>query len=235
MLCDGFRQLRSEGTVGDASDSYIELWVSGRTVRLSEIELLPEERVLEWRRLTALAQQQLGTVTTGVGFIGSLGWVAAGTLVVGALEGLLTSAAQKEGLRSLSQAQSIFEELRWSGQSLRIDQIDRLDLPYPTAWRGSTEVGVVIDLRTLSRAEAAALAADRRLSGQDAVDFKITSYVARNFIAASDEFIAGHCADCGRIKIRWSAVDSYRVVVAGADLAVTPPPPTPSKADHYLG
>lgn len=221
--------------MSDIDDTYIDFLVSGRSYRLTALELLPEDRVHEWRRLTVLAQQQFGPISSGVGFTGSPSWVAAGSLVVGAFESLLTSASQREGLKTLRQAHALFEEFRWTGRLVGIGQIERLDLPNPSEWRGILEDEIMTDLRSLTRTESAALFARTGLSDKDAIDFKIPSKVARTFVSASDDFIAGRCSDGRTIKLRWASVDAYSVVVAGEDLVVSPTPSIPVDTFEYLG
>lgn len=221
--------------MAESCDSYLEVTISGRAYRLAAIELHPEDRVQEWRRLSALAQQQLGPVSLGVGAFGSIGWVAAGSLVLGAIDGLLTSASQKEGLRNLKSAQSIFEEFRWTGRLVEVERIDRLDMPHPGAWRGTAEDEVTTDLRSFTRAEQAAVFAEHGLSPREALELRVKSKVAKTFVSASDEFVTGYCLDGARIKVRWAAIETYKAVFAGKDVVVAPTPPSPGGSQEFRG
>lgn len=217
-------------------ESYLEVHIAGQIYRLKSVEMLPEESVLEWAQLITKAQQQLGPVSTGIGVIGSAGWVAAGALLIGTFESLLTSAAQKEALRMLRQADKLAEEFRWSGRLIQVTDIKGLDRANPLAWRGTFYDERETDLRHLTRSELAAFAAERGLSPEQVGQERVLVKTPKAMRLASDEFICGMLAGADRrLRVRWSSVQAYRVVVEGQDLVVPAPPPPPPDTYEYMG
>jgi hypothetical protein len=198
--------------MGTSPDGFLELWVSGRNYRLMSIELHPEQRVLEWRKLVSQGAHQLGPVSTGIGLIGAAGWVIAGALTLGAIESALTSASQKEGLRLLNQASVLYEQFRKTGRLIPIGLISGLEQPTPGSWRGMVEDIELTDLRTLTSAQLAAIHAKRPFSFENNVEDQLKTRVAKNYLSVSEEFVTGIDQEHGNVTVRWSSVDVFKIV-----------------------
>jgi len=80
--------------------SIIELETPFRIVPVSEVKMYHVKAVAKLRGILAAAQEKLGGVQTGLGFIGSPGWVIGGAVVLGAIEQALSSANAKIGVKS---------------------------------------------------------------------------------------------------------------------------------------
>lgn len=200
--------------------------------------MLPEAPVREWRRLVALGRQQLSTVSSGIGFIGSLGWVVAASLVAGALESAVASAAEKEGIKTLQQAERIFQTLRWSGYTFAIDQIQDLDMPTPIVWTAVRSVSTWVELKTMTRPETAKFMSDHGFTAADIVSDKLPVQTPVPYAMLDDEFVCVTTEDQGRLRIRWSSVEAYKPIVNDRDVIPEPPAPpavAPPDTTYFLG
>lgn len=104
-------------------------------LQVSDIKMFHAKAVAQWRGLMAAAQEKLGGVQTGLGFIGSPGWVATGALVLGALESALSSASAKAGVKLLGEANGLLDEIHHRGVFIPVADITGIDRPQPETWR----------------------------------------------------------------------------------------------------
>lgn len=95
--------------------------------------------VAKWRGMIATAQEKLGGVQSGIGFLGSPGWVVTGSLVLGAIEGALSSASAKVGLKLLGEASEFLAEVHSRGVFVPVSELRGLDTPNPEAWTAFVE------------------------------------------------------------------------------------------------
>lgn len=121
-------------------DDRIEVTLSGGSIVVATaVRLYPTHLVAEWRQMLASAQDQLGGVSSGLGFYGNPGWVIGASLALGVLEGIASSTKAQEGRRTLQLAGRAFEGVRRSGRMFPIGKLTNLDLPQPPAWEASSE------------------------------------------------------------------------------------------------
>lgn len=121
-------------------DDRIEIQLAGgASVVAFAVRLYPTDIVTEWRQIVAQAQEQLGGVSSGLGFYGGPGWVIGASLALGVLEGIASSAKAQEGRKTLQLAGKAFESVRRGGRMFPIGKVANLDLPQPTAWEATSE------------------------------------------------------------------------------------------------
>lgn len=84
--------------------------------------------------MKAAAAKKMAGVSTGLGAIGSLEWVAMVSLVVGAAEAAASSAAAKEGLRIIQQYQEERRALLGEGVFFQVGRIQEIQHPAPDLW-----------------------------------------------------------------------------------------------------
>lgn len=113
----------------------LELETNTRILQVTEIKMFHAKAVARWRGLIASAQEKLGGVQSGIGFIGSAGWVITGSLVLGAIEGALSSANAKLGMKILGEAGQLLEEMHKRGTFVPISEIENIDQPRPEMWQ----------------------------------------------------------------------------------------------------
>src|SRR5258707_3807369 len=102
------------------ADRLMLLLSSGQTLKVRGIELFPAEELAKVAGLRGDAAQKLGGVSTGLGFIGSPGWVIGASAALGFLEAALSDGAKKSGLRLLSQAEGLSDAVRSQGRLFEI-------------------------------------------------------------------------------------------------------------------
>lgn len=113
----------------------LDLETHTRVLQVTDIKMFHAKAVARWRGLMASAQEKLGGVQSGIGFIGSAGWVITGSLVLGAIEGAVSSANAKIGLKLLGEAGQLLKELHERGTFVAISDIDHIDRPQPEMWK----------------------------------------------------------------------------------------------------
>lgn len=83
----------------------------------------------------AEAMAKLRGVSTGIGAIGSIGWVLAASTVIGAVEGALSSVASASGSDLLAQVIRMEQALRTRGVICPVEKIENIESPNPGLWR----------------------------------------------------------------------------------------------------
>ena len=115
--------------------------VSGERLVVGEVLLYDVNKVAEINSLKAQAGDELQGFTTGLGFWGSPGWVIGGALALGAVEGMISNAKQKTGLRLLTLAAEKFNQLPNNSVFVSVDRIHSLQTPNPQNWSAMTSIG----------------------------------------------------------------------------------------------
>jgi hypothetical protein len=115
--------------------------VSGERLVVEEALLYDVNKVAEFNSLKAYASNELQGFTTGLGFWGSPGWVIGGALALGAVEGMISNAKQKNGLRLLKLAAEKFNQLPNNSVFVSINRICNLQTPNPQSWSAMTSIG----------------------------------------------------------------------------------------------
>ena len=125
----------SLATADAGADTFIELtFGGGGPVTFTSLWLYPASGVAEWRQILATAHQQLGGVSSGLGFFGSPEWVFGAAAAAAVLEGIASSVKVQDGKRSLRTAETKFQDLRRSRRLFPVGKVLNLDLPQPAAW-----------------------------------------------------------------------------------------------------
>ena len=167
--------------------------LSGNSHQIKAIRLYDEIHLSEISAKRAEALKRLQGVSTGIGSIGSIGWVLATSVVIGAVESVLSAGATSSGYALLANVIKLEQELRANGTFISIEEIENIETPNPGLWRvpykrkANVEAGVTFmgekkwEMRELSTA----------------------------FIHSGDEFITVQTEDGAVQAIRWTAVEHY--------------------------
>lgn len=115
--------------------SKLEIETPQRLLQVTHVKMYHTKAVALWRGMVASAHEKLGGVHSGIGFIGSLGWVVAASAVLGAIEGAVSSANAKEGVRLLGKAGSLMAEIQARGVYIAVSEIENIETPKPANWR----------------------------------------------------------------------------------------------------
>jgi DNA-directed RNA polymerase subunit RPC12/RpoP len=157
---------------------------SGAELKIKAIRLFSESvlRAVAGKRAKA-AQGQKG-VSTGLGSIGSIEWVVASSLVIGAVEEVLSAGAAKAGTNSLVEALRMEQSLRESVFVFPVSVIQNIEHPKPKLWRVPGESKFRIPHQSPSSHNSA-------------------------MVHDGDDFVTVETDDGIKRSIRWSSVESY--------------------------
>lgn len=200
------------GNLSPSADCPVIVLASGQTLRVRSVKLFEADKVNEVANLKAAAVQKFGGVSTGIGFWGSPGWVLGGVAALGFLEGLLSSAARKEGVELLRRAETGFQEMVAGAQFFDASHLMNSHIPYPQAW---SAVGISvrhIDVSELNWLSRKNLLRQHGKSENDIEHFDGTPYLVirseKRYVHDGDEFV-NIGTGIGTISIRWSHIVAY--------------------------
>lgn len=195
-----------------ASDCPIIVLPSGQPLKVHSVKLYEADKVNEIASLKATAAQKFGGVSTGVGFWGSPSWVIGGAVALGVLEGLLSSAARKEGVELVLKANTVLQDMMISAKFFDAAQLANSHVPHPQAWSAIGTSVNQIDVSKLSWLSRKALLSEYGKSENDLEKINGILYLSvkseKKFIHDGDEFVTIE-TDTGLINIRWSQVVAY--------------------------
>ena len=112
----------------DGSRLQIRL-VSGAELKIKAIRLYDEIVLAEIVAKRSKALKDLQGVSTGLGAIGSVGWVLTASLAIGAIEGALSASAASTAKNLLAEAASLERKLRSESILSLIGIIDNIETP----------------------------------------------------------------------------------------------------------
>jgi hypothetical protein len=130
-------------------------------------------------------------VSTGLGSIGSIGWVLASSVVIGAVEGVLSAGAAASGTNLLAEVIRMEQKLRTEGVFFHVGKIENLETPI--LWR--------VPYKRTARVEAG-----KNFWGEKQFESR---EIPSAFIHSGDEFIWVQTDDGSVCSIRWSTVERY--------------------------
>lgn len=156
---------------------------SGIELKIKAVRLYDRYTLSAINSKKAEARQKHQGVSTGLGAIGSIGWVLATTAVIGAVEGALSAHAAAQGSDLLTDAIRMELDLRNRGAFLPVGTIKNIEHPFPEIWLVLGESTYVVD----GKAQ------------------KFSS----SFIHNGDEFIVVQADNDSICSIRWSSVEHY--------------------------
>ena len=189
---------------------YLDVTFSGTSVRANAVLLHSASGVRRWQAQIAEAQNLLGGVSTGIGFIGSPGFVLAGAAAIGILEAAVNNANQKKGLKVLAEAVQFHERLLERGVWVPVQEINGIGRPHPGNWSAEAEVEGELDLTGKGMFEKARLMSEWSISKEEAAAGLVYRSKRQPVVFLQDEFVWLN-GEGGPIGVRWSAVDSYQL------------------------
>ncbi|UVO34506.1 hypothetical protein KUL72_23805 [Bradyrhizobium arachidis] len=181
---------------------------SGQTLKVQQIELYPAEDLAKIAGLRVEAARGLGGVSSGLGLIGSPGWVVGATAALGFLESVLSEASKKSAIRLLAQAEEMAAAARLRGQLFHIEDIEQIDRPVPTAWRRASTVLERVYTGHMSWKQLAEFLATHGKTDRDLVGNHLSIETKKLFVHPGEDFVVVD-TEQGLISIRWSGVVGY--------------------------
>ena len=117
--------------------SKVAISAGGQAYAISHVRLYHRKAIEQWQQLLASAQQHLVGQNTGIGLIGSPGWVVSAGLILGAIEGAANSSAQKRGATILGEAKNLFNEMIKRSEYFAVSEIAAINQPVPGIWHAN--------------------------------------------------------------------------------------------------
>jgi hypothetical protein len=166
---------------------------SGLELKIKAVRLYDEIVLAEINSKRAQALTSFQGVSTGLGSIGSIGWVLATSVVIGAVEGALSAAAASSGTNLLAEVIRTEQKLRNEGVFLPVGKIENVETPIPGLWR--------VPYKREARVQTGVNFWHEKQYGN--------REVPSAFIHSGDEFVVVQTDDGSICMIRWSAVERY--------------------------
>lgn len=189
---------------------------SGQEVLVREIKMYSEVDVCAVFTLRAQAQKELGSYSSGIGVIGAPSWVLGGALAIGAVEAVMSGIKERKGIDSLNEAAARYHVLLGRGRWFAAEAIKGLGLPEPSQWCGEEAQMKTLELAALGWGKKRDVQTKYRLSDADMATDRILINEPLKYILLDAEFIGCRDAD-GELQVRWSAVNSMRIVTGSPD------------------
>jgi len=124
---------------GQADDGFrLEIRMnSGMDLIVKAVRLYDESGLVKLNSKKAEARKMFQGVSTGLGAIGSIEWVLAASVIIGATEAALSSGAASAGVRLLEEAIYLERKIRNEGVFSPVGTIRQIEDPIPNLWRVS--------------------------------------------------------------------------------------------------
>jgi hypothetical protein len=166
---------------------------SGLELKIKSIRLYDEVVLSEINSKRDQVLKSFQGVSTGLGSIGSIGWVLATSVVIGAVEGALSAAAASSGTNLLAEVIRMEQKLRSEGVFIPVGNIENIEMPMPGLWR-------VPYIREVRICTGVNFWSEKQYENRQ---------VSFAFIHSGDEFVFVRDEDDSIHSIRWSAVEHY--------------------------
>ncbi|MDO9317989.1 MAG: hypothetical protein Q7V56_07290 [Gammaproteobacteria bacterium] len=190
---------------------------SGNVHEISDVLLFPELELEQILKLKAQAQENLGGFSSGIGFLGSPGWVFGGVAALGLFESVISNSKIKKGLGLLKEASEKFEEFRKRGKLVPISEIEGIEFPNPSSWHSIQKAKIKIDLKPMGMLEKGEFAGKHKI-GRNQIQNGVAEFEATTpFVQFESDFIVVRAA--GELRsIRWSSIECYESFIPALSL-----------------
>lgn len=110
--------------------------MSGARLTVSEVFLCLEAPLRRSDALRLKAADGLKEFSSGIGFWGSPSWAIGGAIGLGIIEGIVSNSTTKAALQDLREAAKLAEASAAAGAFIPTKDIEGIDVPSPSLWRG---------------------------------------------------------------------------------------------------
>ena len=179
---------------------------------IDQIALYPEKTIHEINTLKAKFQEEMGQSGTGIGFIGSLEWVAAGAAAMGIIESMISSSKTKNGIELLKIASSLSLNLTKQQEFFSIQDIFFIDRPNPSVWSAQKTIKTFeVNLSTLGMMERMDAINKYALTPEQVNSGLALVSETEKYIHNSDDFILVKSQQKS-IFIQWKSVELFEAI-----------------------
>lgn len=167
---------------------------SGTEINFSSIYMFSTDLIQEIEQLRQSAIQKMTPRSSGIGFIGDIGYVLAASAAAGAVDTLFNSASQKSGDLLMQQYYRRRLELRYKGKFRALHTIQQIQFADPGLWVSLEEPEKSDDIVVMND--------------------KTPPVKPASYILADDPFIC-FCQNNGKpISVRWELVEQFWVSIS---------------------
>jgi hypothetical protein len=114
---------------------------SGQDLEFDKIKLYDLQWAAHLERMRQSAAKNLAGYSSGVGFWGSLEWVAVGSLVAGAIDSTVSSQMASQGNAQLEEMAKASRMIRDTARFISVSTIQNIQYPDPSLWRARVRGG----------------------------------------------------------------------------------------------
>lgn len=107
---------------------------SGENIEFSKIKLYDSNKLKQLSLLYSAIDKNYRGFSTGIGFIGDIESVAAGSLVKGVVEGAVSAAMATTAAKQVEEAAQLYRHIRSNGIVAPVSAVENIDLPQPELW-----------------------------------------------------------------------------------------------------
>jgi hypothetical protein len=108
---------------------------SGHVIEFKEIKLYDSRQLKQLSDLQSSIEKNFRGYRTGIGFVGDVEDVVAGSLVTGVIEGVVSGSMAATGVKQVEEAKELYRRIRNTGYAVNVSAIENIDLPQPELWR----------------------------------------------------------------------------------------------------
>lgn len=109
--------------------------VSGSEVQFSKVKLFDLPLIKRIEALRQAATTNLSGYSSGLGFFGSLEWVAVGSIVTGVIDSSVSNQMAKQGVNQLAEIAALSKQLRETSAYVHVSSIENIKYPDLGMWR----------------------------------------------------------------------------------------------------
>jgi len=102
---------------------------SGQEVQFSKIKLFDLPLIKKVEVLRQAAATNLSGYSSGLGFFGSLEWVAVGSIVTGMIDSSVSNQMAKQGVNQLAEIAALSNQLRETAAYVHVSSIENIKYP----------------------------------------------------------------------------------------------------------
>ena len=111
--------------------------VSGQEYLIRDVLLFDELALADATRIKAQAIRKLGGFSSGLGSFGNFGSVVTSSLIIGAVENVISANLKQEGLKMLETAEALLIQCRNYNNFFPLDLVSNVGVAIPFLWRAT--------------------------------------------------------------------------------------------------
>lgn len=186
---------------------------SGKCIVLRKIRLYKEVNIISVAKLRSDASRILGPNGMMVGAIGTPSFgLAAEAAAISFVSGILAQAAKNNAINLLKNAQKLYLKLKSDGLLFDVEKIYNISEPNLGLWSAfSGEEVQEVDTSIMSKDEKDEFCNKYNIKLGWGDSHIVDAKMPIKYIHDGDEFVYG-VSDDGNVCIRWSMVESYKLI-----------------------